>query len=68
MITILYIKYIKDLLAENEWASTLQSGVLVGFFLFFVLAVFVVIKRPKEYYKEISEIPLENESVDSRIE
>jgi cytochrome c oxidase cbb3-type subunit IV len=59
MITLLYIKYIQGVLAEYEWASTLQSSVLVGFFLFFTVTILLVIKRPKDYYKEISEIPLE---------
>ena len=61
MITILYIKYIKDVLAENELSPTLQTIALVLFFLFFVSAVLIVITRPKEYYKEISEVPLEKD-------
>jgi cell division septal protein FtsQ len=62
MATILYIKFIKEVLAQNEWAVTMQSLILVGFFLFFAIAVLFVVTRPKNYYKEISEVPLENDS------
>lgn len=61
MIAILYIKYIKSVLAENDLSPTLQTIALVGFFLFFIVSVLVVVTRPKEYYKEISEVPLEKD-------
>lgn len=55
------LKYYKDFFGyENaEW---LQAIILIASILFFVLLIYSVVNKPKNYYKKTSELPLENDS------
>ncbi|XCI75822.1 MAG: cytochrome oxidase [Flavobacteriales bacterium] len=54
------IKFFKQYITTTKYGDVLQSGVLVFFFLLFCLVVFFVYKKPKGYYKEVMDLPLED--------
>ncbi|XOD67873.1 MAG: CcoQ/FixQ family Cbb3-type cytochrome c oxidase assembly chaperone [Flavobacteriales bacterium Tduv] len=53
------IFFFKQYVTATEYGDLLQSGVLLFFFLIFCIVVFWVYKKPKDYYKEVSDLPLE---------
>lgn len=55
------LKYYKEYLSDYQHADWLQTVVLLASILFFVSLVYIVISKPKNYYKETSEMPLEDE-------
>ncbi|CAI9428775.1 CcoQ/FixQ family Cbb3-type cytochrome c oxidase assembly chaperone [Candidatus Ornithobacterium hominis] len=59
------LKYYKDYFGyENaEW---LQLVILIASILFFVLLIYSVINKPKNYYKKNSELPLEDDSEEDK--
>ncbi len=46
------LKYYKEFLSQYEYASLLQTIVLIGFMIFFIAIFIKVMKSPKDYYKE----------------
>jgi len=55
------IGFFKKHLAQVPYADLLQSLVLILFFLFFCLTIFFVYRKPKDYYKEVRDLPLQED-------
>lgn len=53
------IEFFNKHLTGVPYADFLQSFVLVLFFLVFCLTVFIVYRKPKNYYKDINNLPIE---------
>lgn len=51
----------KGLAQEVQSAVNFQVLALVLVFAFFVFMAWVVIRRPKDYYKKVSELPLNDQ-------
>ncbi len=45
------LKYYKEFLSQYEYASLLQTLILIGFIAVFVTIFVRVMKRPKDFYK-----------------
>lgn len=60
------LKYYKEFF-EFENAEVIQVVILVCFILFFVGLVYSIIEKPKGYYKETSELPLEEDSEEDKL-
>lgn len=56
------LKYFKDAFANYEYAAVLQTISLLLFVIFFTALVYFIWKRPKDYYKKDSELPLDKDS------
>lgn len=54
------LKYFKDAFTNYEYAEVLQTTSLLLFVIFFSLLMYFIWKRPKEYYQEDSELPLDD--------
>lgn len=54
------LKYFKDAFTNYEYAEALQTTSLLLFVIFFSLLMYFIWKRPKEYYQEDSELPLDD--------
>jgi cytochrome c oxidase cbb3-type subunit 4 len=54
------LKYFKDAFTNYEYAQFLQSTSLILFVVFFTALVFFIWKRPKEYYNEDANLPLDD--------
>ena len=48
-------------MSDYQNADWLQTVVLIASILFFVGLVYSILKKPKNYYKDTSELPLEDE-------
>ena len=46
------LKYYKEFLSQYEYASLLQTLILIGFIAVFVTIFIRVMKKPKGYYKD----------------
>ncbi|MBW1617537.1 Uncharacterised protein [Empedobacter falsenii] len=46
------LKYYKEFLSQYEYASFLQTLILIGFIAVFVTIFVKVMKKPKGYYKD----------------
>ncbi|WP_282630142.1 cbb3-type cytochrome c oxidase subunit 3 [Empedobacter sedimenti] len=46
------LKYYKEFLSQYEYASLLQTLILIGFITVFVTIFVRVMKKPKGYYKD----------------
>ena len=46
------LKYYKEFLSQYEYASLLQTLILIGFITVFVTLFIRVVKKPKGYYKD----------------
>ncbi|RRT91463.1 cbb3-type cytochrome c oxidase subunit 3 [Empedobacter falsenii] len=46
------LKYYKEFLSQYEYASLLQTLILIGFIAVFVTIFVKVMKKPKEFYKD----------------
>lgn len=55
------LKYYKNWFSNYENADILQTISLILFVMFFVAFTWYVFTRPKNYYKEQSEFPLERD-------
>ncbi|MGI9526344.1 MAG: cbb3-type cytochrome c oxidase subunit 3 [Weeksellaceae bacterium] len=55
------LKYYKEYLSEYQYADWIQLVILISSILFFVLLVYLVLNKPKNYYKNTSELPLDDE-------
>lgn len=55
------LKYFKEYLSDYGHSSTIQTIVLFSSIAFFVGLVYLVLNKPKKYYKETSELPLEDD-------
>jgi len=55
------LKYFKDAFTNYEYAGILQTISLLLFVIFFTGLVYFIWKRPKDYYKKDSELPLEDQ-------
>lgn len=55
------LKYFKDAFTNYENASILQTISLLLFVVFFLGLMYFIWKRPKDYYKEESESPLDKD-------
>lgn len=55
------LQYFKDAFTTYEHAQTLQTISLVMFVVFFVALIYFIWNRPKEYYENESELPLDDE-------
>lgn len=53
------IKFFKQYLQTAPYSEILQSMALLLFFLVFACVIFIIWKKPKNYYKEVSGLPLE---------
>ncbi|WGH26483.1 MAG: cytochrome oxidase [Candidatus Bostrichicola ureolyticus] len=53
------IVFFKQYLSKNYIFIIIQSIILLIFFLIFCLIIYLVYKKPKIYYKGISNIPLD---------
>ena len=56
------LKYFKEYLSDYQSAEWLQTVILIASILFFVGLVYAILKKPKDYYKETSELPLEDDN------
>lgn len=54
---------VKDILANGENSGLLQSIATILFILVFFGMVWLVISRPKKYYEEAQNAPLEDDSI-----
>lgn len=52
----------KDILANIENAGILQTIAMIIFILFFLGTLYYVFTRPKKYYSEIENAPLEDDN------
>ncbi|MBV7440330.1 cbb3-type cytochrome c oxidase subunit 3 [Weeksellaceae bacterium TAE3-ERU29] len=60
------LKYYKEYFGyEND--HILQVIILACSIIFFLALIYSIIKKPKNYYKETSEIPLEEDSEEDKI-
>ncbi|MXV37426.1 cbb3-type cytochrome c oxidase subunit 3 [Flavobacteriaceae bacterium Ap0902] len=55
------LKYYKEFLSNYEYAAWIQTAILIASVAFFVLLVYLVLNKPKNYYKNTSELPLEDD-------
>ncbi|WP_185856374.1 cytochrome oxidase [Blattabacterium cuenoti] len=55
------ISFLKKYFSYEKDIGIFQSIILVLFFMTFFFILFFVFSRPKKYYEEISELPLEVE-------
>lgn len=55
------LKYFKDAFANYEYAEVIQSISLILFVVFFLALMFFIWKRPKGYYKEDANLPLDDQ-------
>lgn len=55
------LKYFKEYLSDYQYADFLQTMFLVVSVLFFVSLVYTILKKPKNYFKDESELPLQDE-------
>jgi cbb3-type cytochrome oxidase subunit 3 len=55
------LQYFKDAFSDYKHAQTLQIVSLLLFVIFFMALIYFIWKRPKEYYKDESELPLESD-------
>lgn len=55
------IGYFKEYIEKFQSADWLQTLSLLLFMAFFIALTVYVYTRPKNFYKEVSEMPLENE-------
>ena len=56
------LKYYKEFLSQYEYASLLQTLILIGFIAVFVTIFVRVMKKPKGYYKDNESAALDLES------
>ena len=56
------LKYYKEFLSQYEYASLLQTLILIGFITVFVTIFIRVAKKPKGYYKDNESAALDLES------
>ena len=56
------LKYYKEFLSQYEYASLLQTLILIGFVTVFVTIFIRVVKKPKGYYKNNESAALDLES------
>ena len=54
------LKYFKDAFTDYEHAGVLQTISLLLFVIFFSALIYFIWKRPKEHYKQDSELPLDD--------
>lgn len=55
------LKFYNKIIAGVDNAAIYQSAALLLFILFFVGVTFIVMKRPKNYYNDMSNLPLEDD-------
>lgn len=55
------LKYFKDSFTNYESARELQSLSLILFVVFFAALIYFIWKRPKDYYKDEANLPLEDD-------
>ncbi|MGM5631687.1 hypothetical protein O2K51_12360 [Apibacter raozihei] len=55
------LKFYNKIIAGTDHAVAYQSAALLLFVLFFIGMTYVVMKKPKDYYKDMSDMPLEEE-------
>ncbi|TWP24738.1 CcoQ/FixQ family Cbb3-type cytochrome c oxidase assembly chaperone [Apibacter muscae] len=56
------LKFYSKIIAGIDSATIYQSLALVIFFIFFVGLIYMVMSKPKNYYSEISSMPLDEEN------
>ncbi len=56
----------KDIISNVENAGFFQTLAMIIFILFFVMVVYIVINRPKKYYSEEENAPLEKDHDDDK--
>ncbi|TDX84211.1 CcoQ/FixQ family Cbb3-type cytochrome c oxidase assembly chaperone [Epilithonimonas xixisoli] len=54
----------KDIVSNVENAGLLQTIAMIIFILFFLIVIYVVLNRPKKYYSEEENAPLEKDEDD----
>ncbi len=55
------LKFFKEYFGDYQHADVLQTVSLVLFVIFFSFLIYFVYSKPKGYYKEVSELPLEED-------
>ncbi|MGB6083920.1 cbb3-type cytochrome oxidase subunit 3 [Moheibacter sp.] len=58
------LKYFKDAFTNYENAGILQTLSLLLFVIFFLGLIYFIWKRPKEYYKDDANRPLDDDEID----
>ena len=56
------IKYFKDYMGGYQYAEYLQTAAVLLFVIFFLAVFAIVFLKPKDYYKEVSHLPLEEDT------
>ncbi|PWN57923.1 CcoQ/FixQ family Cbb3-type cytochrome c oxidase assembly chaperone [Chryseobacterium viscerum] len=49
-----------DLLTDTEYTGLYQTVSLLFFMLFFIVIVLLVVRKPQNYYKDVSESPIDS--------
>ncbi len=62
------LKYYKEFIAKYDFADVLQTTSLIFFVVFFSALMWYVFSRPKGYYEEVSQLPLEQDLEESNNE
>ena len=60
------LKYFKEYFGYSN-DHILQVIILICSIIFFLALIYSIIKKPKNYYKETSELPLEEDNKDDKI-
>ena len=55
------LKYFKEYLSDYQFADIFQTLILIASVLFFVGLVYSVLNKPKDHYKDTSELPLDDD-------
>lgn len=53
------LKFFKDAFTNYEYAEILQTTSLILFVVFFLALMYLIWRRPKDYYKNEAELPLD---------
>lgn len=57
----------KDVLANVQNAGLMQTLAMILFILFFASLIYVVMSRPKKYYRDAENAPLEKDNDDFKL-
>lgn len=55
------LKYYKEYFSDYAYSDWVQTLTLIGFVVFFVGMAYTVYKRPKSYYSDVENLPLEDD-------
>ncbi|ADX67542.1 MULTISPECIES: cbb3-type cytochrome oxidase subunit 3 [Weeksella] len=61
------LKYFKESFSNYDFSSILQTISLLLFVMFFLGTFYLVWKKPKKYYEEAENLPLEDDDTEDKI-